>query len=173
MDVAIGTGAIPAELDFNPGWAIGGAMGKYISCNVRRELEFTYRHNTPAGVQFGGGAFDDDVDGNIQAFSVMGNLVYETPQLRLGQFQPYIGSGIGVGHVDASLPYGADTYTIDDTAVAYQGFVGFQRELGSRAKFFAEYRMFGTDDLDVVGPVVTTRDNYLAHNILFGLQINR
>jgi opacity protein-like surface antigen len=173
MDARIGTGASPAELDFNPGWALGGAIGKYMTCNLRRELEFTYRQNTPAMVVFPNGNFDDDIEGSIRAYSVMGNLVYEAPHMRIGKFQPYAGTGIGIGVVDANMPFGADTYTIDDAAIAYQGFVGFQREVGSRAKVFAEYRMFGTDKVDIVGPVGTARDNYLAHNVLFGLQFNR
>jgi len=173
MDVALGTAGIPAELEFNPGWALGTAIGKYMTPNLRRELEFTYRHNTPDSVQFGGGNFDDDIAGNLRAYSVMANLVYELPNLRIGQFQPYLGTGIGLGVIDANLVHGADNYTIDDAAVAYQGFVGFQRDVSARAKLFAEYRMFGTDKVDVVGPLVTTRENYLAHNILFGIQISR
>jgi opacity protein-like surface antigen len=173
MDAALGTAAIPAELEFNPGWALGTAIGKYMTPNLRRELEFTYRHSTPDSVQFGGGNFDDDITGNLRAYSVMANLVYELPNVRIGQFQPYVGSGLGLGVIDANFAHGADNYVIDDAAVAYQGFVGFQRDIGARAKLFAEYRMFGTDKVDVAGPLVTTRDNYLAHNILFGIQINR
>lgn len=173
MDTTVGVTALTqAELDFNPGFATGGAIGKYITCNLRRELEFTYRQNSPNAMIIGTTP-NNNIDGVIRAYSVMGNLVYEAPQLRIGRFQPYVGSGIGVGVIDANIFFASDAYTIDDTAVAYQGFVGFQREVGANAKFFAEYRMFGTDKVDVVSPGTTTRENYVAHNVFFGIQIDR
>lgn len=154
------------RLGFNDGWAIGGAIGQYMTENSRRELEFTYRHNTIDGVLT---PTPLPLDGHLNCYSLMGNLVYELPRLQIAGLKPYIGGGVGVAYVDGeAVGFG----TVDDTVFAYQGFFGVDRQLSGQAKLFAEYRYFGTSEFDIEGPFPST-DEYQANNLFFGLQLNR
>jgi opacity protein-like surface antigen len=167
MDVNLQSTAGGDRATFNDGWAIGGAFGKYITERTRRELEFTYRNNTPDAVMVPGPV---PVDGVINCYSIMGNLIYELPGLQAGGFKPYFGGGLGIAFVEGEMGGGA--ITIDDTAFAYQGFFGVDRQLNASTKLFAEYRYFGTSDIDIMA-IVPTTDNYQANNLFFGLQWSR
>lgn len=165
MELAFQT-AQRGRVGFNDGWAIGGAIGKYMTENVRRELEFTYRNNTaesiftPAPVP---------IDGLLNCYSLMGNLVYEMPGLQIAGLKPYFGGGLGVAYVDGEF---GGFGTIDDTVFAYQGFFGVDRKLSGGAKLFAEYRYFATSEVDIEGPFPSS-DEYEANNLFFGLQLSR
>jgi opacity protein-like surface antigen len=167
MDVNFQSTAGGDRATFNDGWAIGGAFGKYITERTRRELEFTYRNNTPDAILVPGPV---PVDGVINCYSIMGNLVYELPGMQLGGFKPYFGGGLGIAFVDGNLA--GDDMTIDDTAFAYQGFVGVDRQLSAQTKMFAEYRYFGTSSIEIDAFVPLT-DNYQTNNLFFGLQFSR
>jgi opacity protein-like surface antigen len=167
MDVNFQSTSGTDRATFNDGWAIGGAFGKYITQNTRRELEFTYRNNTPDVIFIPGPA---PVDGVVNCYSIMGNLIYEMPGLQAGGFKPYFGGGLGIAFVEGEMGGGA--ITIDDTAFAYQGFVGVDRQLNASTKFFAEYRYFGTSDIDIIAFIPTT-DRYQTNNLFFGLQFSR
>ncbi len=172
MEAALGTAAAPADFEFRDGWVIGAAIGDYVSCNLRRELEFTYRHNSGDTAYIGRQPIGD-IDGSIQAYSVMGNLVYELNNLNLAGFRPYTGGGIGIAFVDGNFNVLGDNYSIDDAAFAYQVFGGVDRQISHNARAFVEYRYFGTSDIEIVGPVATTEDKYVAQSLLFGIHFQR
>jgi opacity protein-like surface antigen len=153
------------EASFNDGWAIGGAIGQYRRENIRGELEFTYRNNTVDSVLTPSPA---PLDGLINCYSPMGNLVYESG-MQMGGFKPYFGGGLGIAFLTGELVGFAN---IDDTVFAYQGFIGVNRQLSSEAKLFAEYRYFATSEFDIDG-LVSTSDEYQASNLFFGLQLSR
>jgi opacity protein-like surface antigen len=157
----------PGRLSFNDGWAIGGAIGKCMTQNSRRELEFTYRNNTADSISIPAIL---PVTGVINCYSLMGNLVYDLQGLTVAGFKPYVGGGLGVAYVDGSFALGG--ITIDDTVFAYQAFAGVDRQLSARAKLFAEYRYFGTSEVEI-GGFPPTADEYQANNLFFGLQLNR
>jgi len=171
-DIPFGTANQTMDVDFRTGWGMGGAIGKYMTPNLRRELETAYRHNSGDTASMNGNVMGD-VDGNVRAYSGMGNLIYDFNQVPLAGFTPYIGGGIGVGVVEGNFSGGGENFTIDDTVFAYQGIAGVQRSLNCNVKMFAEYRFFGTDKVDVVGTNSTSRHNYAAHNVFLGFQFQR
>lgn len=172
LDTEAGTALVPGDAEFNDGWGVGGAFGKYITPLVRRELEFSYRHNSASEFNIPAVAAIP-LDGNIRSYSIMGNLIREFGIANPLGLIPYLGGGLGIVFVDGNMTGGGDTYSIDQTAFGYQGFVGMNRQISARAKAFAEYRYLGTSNIDIVGPVATTTDRYSAHNLFFGLQFHR
>jgi len=169
----IDLGAVPlSELDFNDGWGMGTAWGKYITPQVRRELEFTFRHNSAAELS-DGILPPAAADGSLRSYAIMGNLVRELGRGNRWGLTPYIGGGLGISFIDGDISSGGDDFAIDDTTFAYQGFVGLDRQLGMRAKVFCEYRYFGTGSFDIQGPANVNSDRYSGHNVFWGLQFQR
>ncbi|HMO15323.1 MAG TPA: outer membrane beta-barrel protein [Pirellulaceae bacterium] len=166
MGATLGTAQLPGEVSFNEGWLLGTALGVQFGRNWRREIEFTYRHNSGDQTLFGGQAIGP-VDGSIQAYSLMGNLVYEMNNLNLGALRPYVGGGIGIVFVNANLNTIMGPLAINDTTGGFQGFTGVERQISSNARAFAEYRYFLTSRIS------GTDDNYAAHGIIFGLHFSR
>ncbi len=158
-----------SALEWNEGWVVGGAFGKRLSQNLSAELEVAYRNNTPDAMA---GLPGVDVSGHINAYSLMGNLVYELGQV--AGLQPYIGGGIGLGFIEGDLTIGGFPFDVDDSSFAYQGIVGVSRQLSARAKLFGEYRYFAATDVDVdMGGFGSFTTDYEANNFIVGLQFTR
>ncbi|MBF0562676.1 MAG: outer membrane beta-barrel protein [Alphaproteobacteria bacterium] len=113
----------------------------------RTELEGAYRTNDVSGT---GGALLGNVGGSARTWSLMVNGLYDintgTP------FTPYLGAGVGVGFVNASLsgtrPAGSPTglYNGSDTTFAYQAIAGVSYAVTPRLSLTADYRYVATTD---------------------------
>lgn len=174
----IGTNSYRGQLE--EGFIVGTAIGRRISCNRRSELEFAFRHNeadllrttTPNGTT------SQSIDGDLQAISAMLNTYLETSRTFLGA-RPYAGVGAGLAYIDADFATGPGSICyIEDAAFSWQLMAGFERQLGPRASFFAEYRYFMADNVDMTcitagaGTDVVPFE-YDAENILIGIRIVR
>ena len=118
--------------------------------------------------------------GKAYGWDAMLNLLYDFN--RDGKFQPYLGAGIGVSEMSASVRnyYFLDTAsqsgfainTINDseTALAYQALAGFGYELTERLTFDLGYRYFVVDDLDYAGNLVDYDSQYTDHMVTAGLR---
>ena len=133
-------------VDYNPGWAVGGAIGKRLCRNVRMELEYTFRNQSVDQVQFNGN-FPGNESGFQASHAGMLNFAYDLV-LGNGKIVPYIGGGIGVASIDSRVRYGNGVATLDgdDSSVAYQWMAGISLRRRPNMEIFAEYRFFEIDD---------------------------
>ena len=170
-------------IDFNPGYAVGGAIGRRLGRNLRMELEYTFRHQTPEVVQFNGN-FPGNIDGLQTSHAGMMNFVYDLV-FGNGRIVPYLGGGIGVASVDSRVSYGSGVATLngDDTGIAYQWMAGVSLRTRPNMEWFAEYRFFEIDDPklnrfggpaigSVPNPNVLLDSEYISQDIMVGLRFN-
>jgi opacity protein-like surface antigen len=165
---------------FDDGYGAGGAIGRQISPRLRTELEFAYRYNEGEEATLSGGqtapvAITEPLNGEIECYSGMVNVLCDFGGRTLGRITPYAGVGAGVGFVEADVQANIFPFAIDDSAFAYQGIAGLLFPMGQRADWFCEYRYFGTDDLYVQNLTdgSFSQYEYRAHNIFFGIRFCR
>lgn len=179
-DGAGGTLDLDAILATETGWAAGAAVGRSIGRRMRGEVTFTYRTASveDGSINIGGQPIGSlDLDGSLNMYAFMPNLLYDfCPK---SKFNPYVGVGSGIVFQDLEVvePTIPVSVELDDSSWAYQGIVGISSCLNSRTEMFVEYRFFETDEfkLDVgtpIGSASFTTDT-TAHNVLFGLRIQR
>ncbi len=176
LDDYNGEQAAPPTLrgTFSDGWAIGGAIGRRINRAIRAELELTFRSNTGDQWMVGGAA--GNWSGHVFSYSGMANVYHDFDRFNVAGIRPYVGAGIGLAIVDGDLETAATSIDIDGAAFAYQFIVGGSKSLNRSVDLFAEYRYFGTSNLDVVNAgtgALIDRDNPAVDNILFGLRVMR
>jgi OOP family OmpA-OmpF porin len=113
----------------------------------RAELEGNYRTND---VNKTSGAALSSPHGHTRMWGAMLNGFYD---INTGTaFTPYLGAGVGVGFVHASLngvrPIGSTLggYSGSDTVFAYQGIAGASYALSPHLSLTADYRYVATDD---------------------------
>ncbi len=160
------------DFSFRSGYAMGAGIGRYLTCNLRHEMEVVYRNNS-VNERSIGGAGNTPLSGNINAFSAGNVLLYDLNRLSVGGITPYVGGGIGGVYVDADFSDGVNTYAISDKAFAYQGILGAQKQMSSRMTGYAEYRFFGTTNLDFETPLATYDVTYQTHGVFVGIRIAR
>jgi len=117
-------------------------------------------------------------DGDASVWSLMANLWYDFDFMGLNPdgVTTFIGGGVGVAQLD--LEYNASMSTILGGTIGYgldDGGMGFAYQLGAGIGFdmgngmmlSAQYRWFGTSDIDVGATDLRVE----SHNALVGLQI--
>ncbi|MEM6834414.1 MAG: P44/Msp2 family outer membrane protein [Pseudomonadota bacterium] len=160
------------ETEFDTGFAISGAFGKYFG-PIRGELEVAYQSNdvdTHTGVSAGGidlsaedagvlvtGADNlgptvsqlvADGQGDVSTVFVMANAYYDFRNS--SDFTPYLGAGIGIGFVDVDYSPSATPIIQDNaTAFAYQVMAGATYDVSASTGLFLGYRFRGTSDVSV------------------------
>ena len=162
-DIDVSGGGTIGELSFDNGWAGVIAGGYAFGNGWRLEGELGYRTNdldsaTAAitGITAGGAS----ASGDMSATSLMLNVVYDFP---LGMsVSPYLGLGIGAARVELDGDLGSD----DTTELAYQAIAGVAVAVAENLELTADYRYFGTEDLDIDGVELDYRD----HTFLVGLR---
>lgn len=170
----LNTGAtvLPGDALFNDGWAIGIARGKQITGNLRREFELVHRNNTVESIVDSTGALFAG-SGNINATSIGNVLIYDFHSIRLFGATPYVGGGVGGVWVDADFDLNGTPAAISDNALAFQGLLGIQRQINQRVFGFAEYRFFGTTDLELEALGQDFDVNYETQTLFVGFRICR
>lgn len=161
------------EAEFDPGYAVQGAVGYEHSSGFRGELEIGYRDNSLDAFQSGGvsvpaGTLGLDYD--VSALSVMANGYYAF-DTGTG-FKPFIGAGIGAAVLNADLSFLGVSESEDSTEFAYQGIVGIEYEIPTDSMTIGlglRYVYFATTDPEFDG----VETEYSSHNILAGIRFSR
>jgi len=116
----------------------------------RSELEGSYRTNDVSGTR---GAFLGNAGGSAQTWSLMVNGLYDIDTGT--RFTPYLGAGIGVGFVNASLSgtraagSTLGLYNGSDTTLAYQAIGGVSYAVTPKLSLTVDYRYVATTDASV------------------------
>ncbi|MGB3025499.1 outer membrane protein [Paradevosia shaoguanensis] len=139
-------GAITGKSTFDPGFAGAVAIGKYITPEVRAELELGLAQN--AGKSFDGnlgffGPANGPLSGNVTTTTLMAMGYYEFTQF--GNFVPYLSAGVGVANVNSDLTFtdtvgfSSGTITGSSTVIAGRVGAGFQFKVADSIDITADY----------------------------------
>ena len=143
--------------------AIGSSVdsgGRTVESGGRVEAELGYRQNDFDELK-GFGFGNVDIDGDISALSLMGNIYYDFTTD--GGFYPFIGVGLGFANVEADIDNGGSE---DETELAYQVILGGSFTTSAGFSIDLQYRYFGVDDPEFDGLEV----EYRTHNLMIGLR---
>lgn len=168
---------VPRTGELNDGWAIGIARGRRINCNLRGEMELSYRRFdadswTIAGVP-------GNWDGELNGYFGMANLYRDCTNYQFAGFTPYVGGGIGLAIFDGDFNSAAASQSItNEAAFAFQGMAGLTKRISCNIDAFSEYRYLGTTEvqIDRVDVNPDTREGQYAtdmHGVMFGIRIWR
>ncbi len=119
------------------GFGVGVEVGIRLGSNLRLEAELTYRSNDVESID------GVNVTAEMNSTSLMVNAFYDFNS-ETG-FTPYLGGGIGMSDVD----YKEGPGTFGDTVIAAQFVAGVMFDLSPGLVMSVDYRLFGTEDLDL------------------------
>ena len=128
---ASGSGLPTTTINFDPGFAIGGAIG-FGTGNFRLEGEIAYQSGDIEDFSISGFSFSGTGDGYTLRF--MGNACYDFGA-EGSTWVPYIGAGIGVAaiHIDGSSSF--VTISGTESSVAVQLMAGVAYEMSPKTAF--------------------------------------
>ncbi len=170
------------QINFDQGYAAGGAVGRRLTRAVRAELEYVYRSQTPDAINFNGNE-QNNISGQQSSHAGMMNVIYDLV-IGNGNIVPYIGGGVGVAGVDSQIRYGGMGSTLDgdDSGIAYQWMAGLTYRAQPNMEMFVEYRFFEIDDPKLNrfgGPPVNgapaniiLNSEYVSNDIFAGIRFN-
>ena len=166
-DISV-SGVDVAEISFDPGLVIGGALG-YDYGNIRAEGEIAYHFWDMDEITFGplflGCPCTGPIDGDASALSFMLNGYYDFPVAN-SSLAPYLGGGIGVANITVDFAgFGDDS----DVVFAYQFMAGIGFEINPSTTLTVGYRYFATTDPDFDGveATVDSHDFSLGARFMF------
>ena len=167
-DADFDAGGSSGELDFDTGGLFEGAVGYAHSSGFRGEVALGYRENELDRIRFDGGG-SADADGDLGAFTVLGNVLYDfdlgdlgvqSPELR--KLVPHLGGGLGFAVLTLDPDFGDDDTEVE---FAFQAIVGLSYHFTPNWAASFSYAFLGTSDPDFNGDFEA---EYNSHNILFG-----
>ena len=143
---------VDAEVDFDTGYALSGALGYRFANGFRVEGEVGYRHHDVDGetVTGPGGSITGNIDDDVTSLSFMANA-YRDFQTESGVI-PYLGIGLGFSRVEL----GGGNETINgatahipsdsDTVFAYAAMAGVSVPVAESTSLSVEYKYLGADE---------------------------
>lgn len=147
---------------YKSGYNVGGRVG-YQWHPVRFEGEVTYIQANLDGFKINRISQDGNlVNGQNSAWFGMANTYYDFAEIVSG-VQPFLGIGLGYGHVQASFRsrnfnyYGPISYSGANSVFAYQATGGFTYNICENYAINIAYRYMGTDHVNNLGK------DYQAH----------
>ncbi len=156
-----------AEVEFNPGPAVAGAVGYRSSRSLRIEGEISWRRNGLDEIKAGrlSGEFED---GNLSALGFLANVLYDFDNA--SAVTPYVGGGVGFSRIALNDPNvrGIQGEDEEDVVFAYQASGGLNFQLTEKVDLNAGYRYYRTSDPDFNG----TEIDYHNHSLIAGLRYN-
>jgi opacity protein-like surface antigen len=158
-----GGGSFDSGLSYDTGYILGFAAGLDVTPNVAVELEYAYR-NADADFTNGGPS------GKTESNAFMVNALYKfTPLGATGQWQPYVGGGLGAADLnveDLSFDVGGDFDS--DYNFAYQVIGGVAYQWTPNWSMNMEARFFGINDQDLENDDSKFKTTYHTFDVLFG-----
>jgi opacity protein-like surface antigen len=161
-----------ANVDFDLGYVLGGALGVEMENGIRIEGEIGYAANdvdsvtgAAAGIAFNSG----NVNGSVSSLAMMGNLAYD---LDLGGgIKPFVLGGIGLVRISVNDVSIAGTPVADDSdwVFGYQFGGGLKYDLTHQVGVEASYRYLETLDPEFVDSRgIPFEGEYQNHQFLIG-----
>ncbi|VEN74305.1 conserved exported hypothetical protein [Candidatus Desulfarcum epimagneticum] len=158
---------VTLNLSYDAGMALGAAIGYQLDV-LRVEMELSHQKNNVTGVSFSGGSLD--MSGDMSIVSLLANgyldIINNTP------ITPFLSVGVGLAKVEGNdffVPgIGIGSGSADDTVQAFQIGGGLGYEINETVTLYANYRYFGTSDVDFDG----TRVSIGSHNFMVGARVN-
>lgn len=149
-------------LSADAGLGLAGVAGYRFSTGLRLEGEVAYRRNDLDEVSLEG-LGTADVNGDVTALAVMGNLLYDFATG--AAVTPYLGVGLGFARIAVdSSDLGADD---SDTVFAYQLKAGLSVPLSPTLALVGGYAYFATSDPTIEAATA----EYQAHTLDVGLRL--
>ncbi len=140
------------------GYGIGVDVGIRIGSNLRLEAELTYRSSDLDAIDGVG------VTAEMNSTTLMVNALYDFNSE--SGFTPYLGGGVGVSDVDLEI----STNTFGDTVVALQLVAGVMFDLSPGLVMSVDYRLFGTDDLELGAGAGFGGVEYINSSVFVGIK---
>lgn len=170
-DTAKLSGIGSSSVSFDPGSAVGGAVGYAVTRNISTELELVYRSGNVG--RFGNARVG--TGGDYASLAVIGNVLYQLDGWDLGgeqRLRPFAGVGLGfVEEVDFDITGGAAAGGYSDNgrlAVQLRG--GLNWELGRNWSLSSEVRYFSAGTPKLGGQSGRTLEaGYDTVDVIFGL----
>ena len=150
-------------LEYDTGYVLGFAAGVDITPNVAVELEYAYR-NADAELRNSNGD-----SGKTESNAFMVNALYNfTPLGATGQWQPYVGGGLGAAdlNIESFDLVGGDLDS--DYNFAYQVIGGIGYAVNPNLSLIGELRFFGINDQEFESDVLSLKTTYHTMDLLFG-----
>lgn len=150
-------------LEYDTGYVLGFAAGVDITPNVAVELEYAYR-NADAELRN-----SDGDSGKTESNAFMVNALYNfTPLGATGQWQPYVGGGLGAAdlNIESFDLVGGDLDS--DYNFAYQVIGGIGYAVNPNLSLIGELRFFGINDQEFESDVLSLKTTYHTMDLLFG-----
>lgn len=137
----------PGDIEFDYGGRGAVAVGKYLSDNLRAEIEF-------AGSRTGVDDFDPDggaavdADGSLRVYSLLAKIDYEMEIF--SWWHPYVGVGIGGAFVDVN-DIGPGGNPLDGSEFVFAGAVegGSKFTLSDTVDLFTQTQLMVLSDVEV------------------------
>ena len=139
----------PGDTEFDYGGRGAIAVGKYLSSNVRTELEF-------AGAGAGADSFHPNgaasfgLDGSLRVYSLLAKIDYEMEIF--SWWHPYIGVGLGGALVDVNgIGPSGNVNPLDGTDLVFAGAIegGSKFTLSDSVDLFTQTQLMVLSDVDV------------------------
>jgi opacity protein-like surface antigen len=149
------------------GFDVGGRVGVK-NGPWRSEVEVNYRRNDVNSITAG---TDPKASGSTQAFTFLGNAIYDFDMPGWSWTTPHVGAGIGVAHLTAKQRIaGATVLNSSDTQFAYQGIAGLRVPLAPSWALDLDYRYLATTDPTYRSPAGNRVSSaYSTHNVVLSL----
>lgn len=177
-------GALSGTVNYNNGFVIGGAAGKFLTDNVRVGVELNYFTIDPKSMNFAAtgplGALNVNLGGSVSGVTAMVDVGYETKFT--DKFGGFVEAGFGLMNINLNnVTTGANfNGFINDSDTVWAGKVGagLTYEVSDRVELFSKYNLVFGEKANVkftapgaaLNPVpfnVSTTQ----HSVLFGVRI--
>jgi len=161
----------PANESYETGWAVLGSVG-YAWHNWRLEVEGGYRSNDlDRLVQFDPGPTQLATSGQVNHWSIMGNVLYDIPLWN--RWSLTLGAGAGAARSEIDYAPGRSD---DEWNFAWQGIGGINYALGQQTELYLNYRYFRVVDpefdFNTRFPAHVNGDDFVNHTVTIGLRFD-
>jgi opacity protein-like surface antigen len=166
---------VSGEAKFDPGFAVGGAIGYRIEEWLRAEVNLSYRQAEVDKLTAPGYTLEGA--GDASAFATLVNLYIDF--MPRSPVTPYVGAGIGVAIIDVDSDDSANVLIVNDdsTEFAWNVMAGAAWSVTDDVVLTLGYRYFSSTDAQLdatlVGVGSGTMDvEFGVHEMMFGARYN-
>ena len=183
-DFGIRRGGAIQNVEASDGFLGGLQLGINHGRNLRADYELSYRTNDIA-TQAMPNPFllpnAELLNGEMSAFSGLGNFYWDFADINVFGIKPYVGAGLGFAYFDVDLRDRVNVSAINPAAqnnsnLAYQWIIGVNGQATRSLDWFVEYRYYNGGEIqfelneNYFGPRSLTNGDYVSNSVLAGFK---